>query len=247
MKISMKYILTIIFVLGLVQLEAQTDKNFILILDQGYYYQHKDNIDASNALYGSNQFGEKINDLTFNFYAGKKFKSHFYYGLGLSYCNFTDELNPNADVPAISESIGYGNILGYSNKKEIQNEISPLIFFQYFTNISNRITIAVEFYSKYSFNKTETNHLHYEVDSASYSYVIYEEIHENTEKEYFCFGLQPVFKLDIYKNFGMELRLKLVEYTQKTYDSVIDREKKTSNFEIGFKPENWLIGFYIRL
>jgi len=247
MKIPMKYLLTLIFVLGLVHLEAQTDKKYILILDQGYYYQHKDNIDASTALYGSNQFGEKINDLTFNFYAGKKFKSHFYYGLGLSYHNFTDELNPKIDVPDINESIGYGNISEYSYKKETQNEISPLIYFQYFANISNRITIAVDFYSKYSFNKTETNHLHYEVDSASYSYVNYEGIHENTEKEYFCFGIQPVFKLDIYKYFGMELKLNLVEYTQKTYDSVIDKEKKTSNFEIGFKPENWLIGFYIRL
>ncbi|MDP2723316.1 MAG: hypothetical protein Q8O72_11205 [Bacteroidales bacterium] len=89
--------------------------------------------------------------------------------------------------------------------------------------------------------------MNYEVDSATYTFVISEELHESTEKEYFCFGLQPVFKLDICKNFGMELRLKLIEYTQKTYDSFINREKKTCNFEVGFKPENWMIGFYLRL
>jgi hypothetical protein len=89
--------------------------------------------------------------------------------------------------------------------------------------------------------------MNYEVDSATYTFVISEEFLESTGKEYFCFGLQPVVKLDIYKNFGMELRLKLIEYTQKTYDSFINREMKTNNFEVGFKPENWMIGFYLRL
>lgn len=243
----MKQIITLIFIISLTQLVAQTDKDYILTSDFGYYYQHKDLADASYNATGLRNYGEKYNALTFNFSAGKKVGNHFYYGGGISYSYDHEEINPDSDTPKASGSSGYGTTIGYVNNNKTQNGISPLIFVQYFTDLSNRISFATDFYMKYTFNKIKTSSIYYQPGSGVGNYLKGNENIKVTRKQYISFGLQPMLRFTISKCVGMEFRFGLIEYIQKTKDNGEPVDKKTNGLEIGFKPENWLLGCYFRL
>ncbi len=69
-----------------------------------------------------------------------------------------------------------------------------------------------------------------------------------SDQQFLAIGIYPSLRFNILKNVGMELGFGNIEYSHKTNDSRTGvNGNKTKEFKIGFKPENWLIGFYINL
>jgi len=238
-----KVFYTIIITLSFLQPYAQTEKNYLLRTNFNYFYKHKDKIDAGNGIIPQDGiYGVKTSNLSFAITSARKFKTCFYYGLGFSYNQAKEEINPNSDMSAASGS-------GYSSNIIIQNTISgsrtysPLIFIQYDNNLSDRFSVAIELYSKYDFSNFKT------INTLTNFLPGYNNISEKFQKkQYLNIGLHPSIRFDIMKNLGTELTLELFEYTHKFKDSRMpDDSKKTSSFQIGFKPENWLLGFYLRI
>jgi hypothetical protein len=238
-----KVFFTIIITLSFLQLYAQTEKNYLLRTNFNYFYNHKDNLDAGNGMIPQEGvYGVKTNNLSFAITSARKFKTSFYYGLGFSYNLAKEEINPNSDVSAALVS-------GYSSNIIIQKTItcsqtySPLIFIQYDNSLSDRFSVAIELYSKYDFSNFKTS------STLTNGLSGYNNISEKFQKkQYVNIGLHPSVRFDIMKNMGTELTLGLFEYSHKFKDSrMFDDSKKTSSFQIGFKPENWLLGFYLRI
>lgn len=238
-----KVFYTIIITLSFLQLYAQTEKNYLLRTNFNYFYNHKDELDAGNGIIPQEGvYGVKTNNLSFAITSARKFKTNFYYGLGFSYNLAKEEINPNSDVSAASGS-------GYTSNIIIQNTItnsrtySPLVFIQYYNNLSDRFSVAIELYSKYDFSNFKT------ISTLTNFLPGYNNISEKYhKKQYLNIGLHPSIRFDIMKNMGTELTFGLFEYKHKFKDSrMLDDSKKTSSFQIGFKPENWLLGFFLRL
>ena len=97
----MKQIFYLIFIFSFIEVNAQTDKNYILRTNFGYSFSHKDMLDAGAANFGWYYYGVKNNDLNFTISGGRKLKSNFYYGLGLFYNTFSQETNPDDDIPKL--------------------------------------------------------------------------------------------------------------------------------------------------
>ncbi|OFX65404.1 MAG: hypothetical protein A2X15_00300 [Bacteroidetes bacterium GWB2_32_14] len=124
----MKYLIYLFFlVFSFFELNAQTEKGIMLKTSIGYNYQHNDNGDISSESDGL-AYGEKINDLKISLLAGKSLKSHFYYGLGISYNTLKQEINPDSDIPELDNSAGYISVFSYANQISSSNIISPIIY-----------------------------------------------------------------------------------------------------------------------
>lgn len=244
----MRQIITLFFILSFIQLNAQTEKNYILSTSLGYHFTHNDPLDSETNTWGQQNYGEKNKEFNAQFSAGRKLKKNFYYGLGLSYKKSSYEINPDSDIPEINRSSGFVTITGYTNSISTDLMISPSIYIQYFTSFSERASILVDLYSRYDFNRTKTKNTFYSPDIENYTYINSGEYKAELEKQNINFGIQPALRLDIVKNFGLEFKFGVIEYQHKTYDSRRnDIDKKTNSFRIGFKPENWLIGLYFKL
>ncbi len=244
----MRYIYFLIFVFSTIGLNAQTNKNYIVRTNFGYHYNHNDLLDSKRDNFNQVNFGEIMHELNFTVSGGKSFKENFYYGLGLS-SNYTKhEINPDSDRPEIPDNSGMVSMTSYYNSISIDNSLSPMIFIQYFYNITERFSIAIELNSKYDFNKNITKSLHYNPDISNYSYVKGNEYKTEVKKQYLNIGVQPSLRLDISKNVGLEFIIGSIMYNQKIKDTRYNNaDKKTKEFDINFKPENWLIGFYLKI
>lgn len=243
----MKYLVCLFFLFYcFLGLKAQTDKSIMLKTSIGYDYQHNDHGDISSDYEGP-AYGEKINDLKISLLAGKKLKSHFYYGLGISYNILTQEINPENDIPELDNSAGYISVSSYVNQIASSNKISPIIYFQYFTRLNDRLYISFDLYSKYDFNVTKTESILYNPNLSTYTYE--KSFTSNTEikRQYLNVGLFPSLRINLYKNFGVDLTFGSMEYRIKTADSRQNIDKNTKEFNLGFKPENWTIGFYLQI
>jgi hypothetical protein len=207
----MRLILSLIFIVSLIELNAQTDKNYILRTNFGYKYNHKDILDDIPGY-----FGTINNDLIINLSAAKKLKTNFYYGLGLIYNVSKSEINPDSDVPKYDSSQSYGYISrrSYNNTTISDNIISPIVFIQYFMQASDRVSIAMELYLKYDFVKNSTNHIWY-----SPANVFVDEYKTKVQKQYINLGINPTLRFYIVRNFGMEFTFGLFEYQSKVKDS----------------------------
>lgn len=239
----MKHLFYLVLIFSFFELSAQTEKDFILKTSIGYNYNHNYDRDISE----SSGYGEKINDLKFSLTSGKKLKSHFYYGLGLSYNAIKKELNPDSDVPMLSSSQSYFGASSYYNSISTSNVISPIIYLQYYTKLNERIYFTIDLYSKYDFYITKTESALYFPDLTNYNYDKVDGYESEMKKQYFNIGIFPSLRINIYKNFGMDFTFGSVAYRIKTADSSINIDKKTKEFEIEFKPENWIIGFYLEI
>jgi hypothetical protein len=211
----------------------------------GYNFVHNDGNDVSNDIVAGSNFGEKINDLNFTVTAGKKLKSNFYYGLGLSYNTINQEVNPESDIPELSSSAYYTFVSSYMNAVSKSNVISPIIYLQYYKSITERFYITFDLYSRYDFNQTITESTLYNPNISNNTYDKSSELKTEIKRQYLNFGLFPSLRVNLYKKLGMDLTFGGMEYKIKTVDSRRDIDKKTKEFNIGFNPENWIIGFYL--
>jgi hypothetical protein len=211
---------------------AQNDRNYILRMNLGGHISHRDFLVSQNNFlntYRVDLFGETLNNWNFNFSGGKSFKSNYYFGLGFFFDLSKKEFKTGSNVPNINYSVLTNKVIG------------PLIFFQYFTQISDRFTIAIELNSKYYFNQEngKTKTLYPGIPRNSFQ--------RETEiiKQNISFGLLPSLRYNIVKNFGLELTFGLFAYKQKlNVNPDIDPEIKTKGFVMDFKPDKWLIGVY---
>jgi len=240
---------TAIFVISIFSylgLSAQTNKNFLLRTNLGYNFSHVDAADAGYYDFGNSVYGEKINDFAYNISAGKKFQTNFYYGVGLLYNITKQEINPDSDIPMNITSAAF--TINYNNSVYMDNTISPFIFIQYFNNITDRFSVAFDLYSKYDFSESSLNRTSYIINVTNHNVINDGESHSEIKKEYLSFGILPSLRFTIIKNFGMDFTFGIMEYRLKTKDSRLDNpENQSKEFKIGFKPENWLIGFYLKL
>lgn len=240
----MKHFFLFFLIFSIFELTAQTENNFILKTNIGYSYIHNDNGDVSSQSTGLN-YGEKINDLNFSVTAGKNFRSHFNYGLGLSYNTIKKEVNPENDIPELNNSAVYIGAFSYVNSVETSRIISPIIYFQYYSNFSERIYITFDLYSKYDFDLTKTESTLYNPNFIIYSYDEFDQFKTEIKRQYLNVGMFPSVRINLYKNFGMDFSFGTIEYRIKTVDSRTNIDKKTTEFNLDFNPENWKIGFYV--
>jgi hypothetical protein len=268
----MKQLILVFLVFGLTQLNAQTNKKFLLRTDFGYNYSHDDQLDINNAYSNSLVYGEINRDFEFSAGMGYRVFSGFYVGLGLSYETFKNEINPDSDTPDPIYSYPSGYIINdmyYRHSITKEKTISPFIFVQYVKNLGEKFSFAVEMYAKYEYRNSI-----FETDLISESNTIiidpswgggswgtpFGEIHTNgdgtytynynseMDLEYLRIGMRPSVRMDVFKNIGFSFSFRLLEYQKKTKDSRSDQiDKKSKNFNAGFKPENWLLGIYMEL
>lgn len=238
----MRQLLVLLLSFILVQLHAQTDKNFIIRTHFGGNFAHNDNLDAN-----ANNYGEKYRHVIFVASVGRKVKNNYYCGLGLSYGHSGQEINPNSDVPAITNLPG-SVAQSYLNSLSTTHVISPLIFVQYFSTLSDKLVVYIDLYTKYEFNNNKTELTSYYPNTSNSTYMKGDEYTTEFKKQYINLGLQPGLRLNVFKSLGVEFKFGLINYQRKTHDSrAKDIEKRTSDFQFGFKSENWLIGFYTNL
>jgi len=243
----MKQSLVIILIFSFVRLYAQTDKNYIVRTNLGYNYVHKDMIDAGFGVTNQN-FGEINQKLSLNLNAGRRFGKSFIYGLGLGYNFSKQEFNPEVDRPQISGATGFGNMTFYSNSVITSRTVGPAIFIQYFSAITDRLTIAFDGFAKYEFTTNQTKNSLFNSIVLGQPFVYSNGYFKKTNLQRLGFGILPSVRYNILKNAGLELTYGLLQYTLKINDSRMDNSnKKTKTFDAGFKPENWLIGFYLKL
>lgn len=262
----MKQTLTILFVLGMMTIQAQSDKKFLIRADIGYHYKHDDGLDQVSSINSYYYYGEITRDVNLNLNGGIKLKSNFYLGLGLNYHNGKKETNPDEDVPDvnISSSTGYATFLSYTNSTTIENTTSPYLFFQYFNNLTDWLTISADLYSMYDYthiHSTSVSHMQTivfndtlvsvhpgepfgDITSDGYDYSRGKDV----KKQTLHIGLRPSLRFNVLKNAGLTFTFGQIQYSTKTKDSrASDEENKTKSFNIDFSPSNWLFGFYVRL
>ncbi len=246
----MKKLYFLILLCSVLIANAQKEKKYILRTDFGYSYSHKDMLDAGSNNFGDNYFGEINSAFTTSIGAGRKLKSNFYYGLGVIYHSSKHEINPDADIPDFSGSPGYIQMQSYVHSLSTDKVISPYLFLQYFYNFTDWFSIAFDLYSKYDFYQNKTNAIFYMPfnSNGDFSYVKYSENNTETKKQILNIGLRPSLRFKLYKNFGLNFAFGILEYSLKINDSRDDElEKKTNAFKIGFSPNNWLLGIYLKL
>jgi hypothetical protein len=245
----MKKLIIIFLMLSVGLLNAQTDKNYILRTNFGYSYSHKDRLDAGNGFASSGYYGQINHDFTVDFRAGRRLKSNFYYGFGFSYNALKQEINPEEDIPDFSSSSGYIiHIENYFQGVSTSRTYSPVLFFQYYYNISDRFSVNLDAYSRYDFSISKSESNYYTLQYIDSTFVITNSSYLESTKQYLSFGINPSLRYSIVKNLGMEFVFGSLEYKQKLSESrMLDDERNSNEFIFGFKPENWLIGFYLEL
>ena len=245
----MKQLFYFIFILYFTNSYAQTEKKFILRTNFGYNFSHQDNLDSRQSVDQYYPGGINTNKFNFGFTAGRKLKSNFYYGLGVFSTISKEETNPDVKFPEINGSLGFISLTSYMNTVSKNSSISPVIYFQYFTNFSEKFSIAFDLYSKYTFNSNSEAGTLYLPDIPNKQFIKSgNEIELESNQQFINVGICPSLRFNIYKNFGMELAFGKLQYSNKISDSRKEEiDNKTKEFEFGFKPENWLIGFYLNI
>ena len=207
-------------------------------------------LDAKPDNFGQNYFGEINNAFSTSIGAGRKLKSNFYYGLGVFYNSSKHEINPDADIPDFSASSGYVQMTSYVHSVSTDKAISPFLFFQYFYDFTDWFSIAFDLYSRYDFYQNKTNRIYYtpNPEPGDYTYIKINENSTETKKQILNFGLRPSLRFKLYKNFGLDFTFGIMEYSLKIKDSrQDDLKKKTKAFRMGFAPNDWMLGVYLKL
>jgi hypothetical protein len=243
------YILTFSFLLIFSETDAQNRKNYLFRSGIGYSYTHKDQLDAGNGYPSNGLYGEIINDFTVSVNAGRQLKSHFYVGLGFDYSLQKNEINPDGDVPDPDPQSGYQGIyFSFFQSIKKTHTYSPFLYFQYFYSFSEIFSLSLDLYSRYNFSSSETNAFAYELTLPDSTFIPVGEQHTGSEIQSIDLGLSPSIRVKIANDMGIEFTFGQVEFSQKTMDSRFPEDSFLSNrFNIEFKPENWMVGFYIKL
>jgi hypothetical protein len=232
-------------------LHAQSPKNYLARATFGYHYSHQDASDAINPYSGSHYYGQKNSGLTLTLDAGRKLKSHYYYGLAFSFANNREEINPEGDVPSsTSGSSGYISTTYSGNYHSNSNVFSPSLYFQYYTFVLDRVCLSLDAYTRFDIDRTKvTTHSRGTFIIINDSLVTNEnESKKVSEKQFINLGISPSFRFRLAKNLGLEWRIGTLEFRQKLLDSLSGTvPAKSHEFNIGLKPENWQMGFWIEL
>lgn len=228
-------------------LRAQSEKGFIVETSLGYKRVHNDPVDAFREFSGT-VYGEKINELTSVLTVGKKLKANMYYGLGLLHNANRRELNPDSDIPSWESSAGSGFVTytSYHHFVSTSNVIGPMVYFQYFTSLTERVFLTLDFNARYDFDRTQTQSTLYNPNPFDNAYEASSEYKTEIKKQYVNIGLFPSLRVSLYKEFGMDLTFGSIQYRAKTFDSMREMDNMTKEFTMGFKPENWMVGFYLK-
>lgn len=240
----MKYLFTLFLIFSIAELSAQNEHNFILNTSLGYNYSYEDK--AENLPYGGTYrlSDKEINDLKLSVAIGRKLRSNFYYGLGFSLNLRKNELNPGVNKPHYDSD--FGIYFETSNSVSQWSVYSPLAYLQYNLNLSEKSRFVLTLISQYDFEKNIDEHRLFVPgmmpgnDYFTTRYNIYE-----SKRQYFQTGLVPGFRMNIYRNFGIDFTFGSIAYRIKTAESRLPDIKKSSEFTFGFKPENWTIGFHL--
>jgi hypothetical protein len=240
----MKSLIKLFFILFITELSAQTERNYIVNSDVNYNYTYMDK--AENFEFGGTTIlsDRKINDLKLSLAFGKKIKPNLYYGLGVMLV-FRDEVeNPDVDKPIYNSETGF--YFSSYNSTSKSNVYSPLAFLQYNITLNERSQIRISLISQYDFERYTYERIVY--DSGMFPVDDFFTTHTTSyesNRQYLKIGIVPGFSISLYKNFGMDLTLGSVGYRIKMFESRLTDIKKSREFNIGFKPENWSVGFHL--
>ncbi|MFP4060912.1 MAG: hypothetical protein ACLFUC_10560, partial [Bacteroidales bacterium] len=212
----------------------------------GYSYTYDDKADYPAP--GGSYIPEdrKINDLDFSMSIGRKFRSNFYYGLGFALNLWQEEWNPDVNDP-FRDTI-HGITFSSSNAVSKNYVYSPLAYLQYVTNLGERAQVTLTLISRYDFEKaTSVNKLFQPGYMGEDDNFITHTSEKESTREYFNTGLVPGFRLYLYKGFGVNIAFGSVAYRIKTAESILpDMDiKKSREFNVRFRPEDWRIGLQL--
>ncbi|MFN2395477.1 MAG: hypothetical protein ABR597_07290 [Bacteroidales bacterium] len=237
----MKYLISLFLVFYFAGLSAQSEQNFILNTNIGYNYAYEDKADDYPFDMYSVPRDKTINNLEFSVAIGKKFKSNFYYGIGFALNLQKTEVYPGINKPYYDSEFGY-YYRSYNNVFK-DYVYSPLVYLQYITNLGERFKMTVTLISQYDFEKSFAKFTRYEpVSFENYTTSVNTD---ESKREYISALLVPGFKLNLYKSFGMNVSFGSMAYRIKTAESLLPDIKKSREFAIDFKPENWTLGFHL--
>lgn len=244
----MRKIICIILLFGFISLNAQTEKKYLFRSDVGYEHVHYDMLDANNGGAYGTYFGQVKNELTLNFNASRKLNSSFYYGAGLLYNSSKQEFNPESDRPQINGSAGFGSMTQYVNTVNTDQTISPYLFIEYFKAVTDRFIIAFDGYIRYDLNTTKSKSILLTNHGLNQPFGYSSENYKESNLSRLCIGIRPSVRYSVIKNAGLEFTYGIIEYSLKTKDSrALNQDNHTNKFALGFGPDNWLVGFYVKI
>ena len=242
----MKQLLTLILVCSAIFLQAQNEKNFIVITDLAYDFDYNDKSDYISDI----RFGENIHKLKYNLAVAKKKNNNFYYGLGCSFDYSSQELNPKKDMPELDIDSSTGYIEWYTtiiNYTITNSKISPYFFVQYYSNISNKLVFATDFYAGYSYNLHKTKAIPFTIDDGKYYPNESSETITKQHQHHVFLGVQPSLRYSLKDNIGISLKFGNMGFNQKVSESTLDLDNKSKSFDFGFRPKDWQLGVFFML
>lgn len=240
----MKFLIKLLLVFYAIELNAQTEQNYILNFNIGYNYAYEDK--AENVPYGVpvELSDKEINDLTFTFTIGRKLKSNLYCGLGVSHSLFKEELNPGVNKPRYNSEIDV--YFQTSNAVSKRSTYGPMAYIQYNLNLGERIRFIVSFISQYDIEKNiQEYHIFVPGMISSDDYYTTHSTFYESDRQYFKASVVPGFRINLHKNFGIDFVFGSLGYRIKTVESRLSDIKKSREFNVGFKPENWTAGLHL--
>lgn len=257
----MKHLITILFIFFFIEVSAQKEQNFILSTNMGYSYKYEDKADKSTFNYDYIYLRDRrINDFDFSVATGKRLQTNFYYGLGIAWNRRIVEINPDFGNASFDNTSGYSVITSDYKIVLKTHVVSPLVYLQYYINLSERMHFTLDLVSQYDFVKFTDDSYRYEFEPVytglpdskptwlpgnNSSLLNYHS--EEDDRQYFNIGIHPGFRLNVYKSFGINVAFGSVAYRIKTAESRLpDMDfKKSREFNVNFTPENWRVGFYL--
>lgn len=233
-----RYIFTFLAFLFIFNINAQSDKTWILGSQLGYNYNENmsDYNNGAISIASFNPYFDKSRSFTNNIYLGRKIGENLFWGIGLDllliktqkrYEELSQSGNPITDIRTTL------NI----NKT---TKYSPFIYLEYNYAIGSKFYLVAKSYFQYDLYKfKESNEV---TDVGGYS----ENVDEQNQ-QYVTISIQPAIRYDLFRSFGIELNLGKIGYSKQTMDSEENLTDVNPNrMEINFKPQNWLVGIYFR-
>jgi len=255
----MKKLLTLILACSFVLTFAQSEKNFLLKADVGYFYKHQVGNESAT---GITQFYGQINrDFNMSFSAARKFKSNFYFGLGLQYRHQKTVINPEEDLPDFTPNgSGYVTMYLIASYTTTERTVSPFVYVEYKKELTPWMALSLDLYSQYGYtlsrNENKDNIQQIVVNDTTpgnpyweYDIVFSSNTTQSEQKKQMLYvGLTPSIRFLVLKNAGISLSFGKIEYATKTKDTHAPDDKgKNNSFDLSFSPSNWKLGFFVRL
>ncbi len=227
--------------------KAQLAHDYILKMNGSYSSIRKDIFDL-NPLYtppaNIYNYGLISRNVESGVSLGKKIKTNLYYGVGLSYQKNREDLNPIKYIPSRNQCPG--GCSSYSNSLVTSKTLSPSVFLQYNAAILEKVYFVFDVYSAYRWETSFDSRRLYVSNQGLGEFILLSQSEEEIKKQWLSIGLMPSIRVNIYKNFGVDLGLGVLQYSQKTRDSrKQDLSNKTNQFELSLRPEHWTIGLWM--